>query len=151
MEIISRYSTAGQCFILLSVVLWLILKPAEDNRSKKAGTASYDMMQSSSFIFRIKILGIEEERSETLTKNMKLLIFLTVTLGLLVTGLESVSFEINAGGWRGCPLGTTSGFNFTSALDGVAGFWLEFWVLLPSLVHMHLLYIYLQETCFWTP
>lgn len=53
-----------------------------------------------------------------LTNNMKLLIFFTVTLGTLVMGLDSVSFEINGGG----SLGTASGFDYTSALDSVAGF-----------------------------
>lgn len=76
----------------------ILLKPTEHNRNKKADTASYNMTLSSSFIFRIKIIQIEEERSEKLTNNMKLLIFFTVTLGTLVMGLDSVSFEINGGG-----------------------------------------------------
>lgn len=55
------------------------------------------MTLSSSFIFRVKIIQIEEERSKKLIDNMKLLIFLTVTLGTLVMGLDSVSVEINGG------------------------------------------------------
>lgn len=51
---------------------------------------------------------------------MKLLIFLAVTLGTIVTGLDSVSFEIK-GVW-GRSLGTTSGFDCTSALDSIVGF-----------------------------
>lgn len=74
------------------------LKPTKDNRNKKADTASYNMTLSSYFIFRIKTIQIEEEQSEKLTNNMKFLIFLAVTLGTLVTGLDSVSFEINGGG-----------------------------------------------------
>lgn len=45
------------------------------------------------FYFQNQIIQIEEEQKEKLTNNMKLLIFLTVTLGALVTGLESVSFK----------------------------------------------------------
>lgn len=71
---------------------------------KKADTENYNMTLSSSFIFRIKTIQIEEEQREKLTNNMKLLIFLAVTLGTLVTGLDSVSFEINGGGVHLDPL-----------------------------------------------
>lgn len=146
MEIISRYSTTSQCLILLSIVLWLILKSTDDNRSKKADTESNSMTLISSFVFRIKIIQIEEERSEKLTNNMKLLIFLAVTLGTIVTGLDSVSFEIKGVGGS---LGTTSGFDCTSALDSIVGFWLELF-LLPLCVHIHLLHMHVQEKWFWT-
>lgn len=74
------------CCVVISTVF---------SMSKKADAASNNMTLSSCFIFRTKIIQIEEERSETLTSNMKLLIILTVTLGTLVTGLDSVSFEIS--------------------------------------------------------
>lgn len=109
-------------------------------RQQKADTASYNMLLSF-FLFRIKTK--EEEQSEKLTNAMKLFIFLSVTLGTLVTGLDSVSFEINEGG---CSWNHFCFFDYTCALDRVLGFQLEFSFLLPLHVHVHLLHIYLQET-----
>lgn len=39
----------------------------------------------------------EEELNQTLPKTMKSLVIISVMLGMLVTGLDSVSFEISRG------------------------------------------------------
>lgn len=76
---------------------------------------------------------------------MKLLIFLSVTLATLVTGLDPVSFEINE---RGSSWNHFYFSDYTSALDRVLGVQSECFFLLPLHVHVHLLHIYLQETYF---